>query len=189
MNIGVACRELGAVDIRSLRDAVLEQDEKAWSENQIRQAVFDVHQLTQSIVLLFMDLDSWPRIVVSREPGWARLSDVAMPLIDGILERSYPPGGQLIRAMVARLRPGGKIMPHVDKHPSFHAGHRIHVPLTTNSRVRFVIDGVPRQFEPGQAYEINNQKAHSVANKGATDRLHLIFDYVPPAELAKLHEG
>ena len=56
------------------------------------------------------------------------------------------------------------IKPHVDQHP-LHAGHRIHVPITTNPRVRFMIDGRPFQLEVGQAYEINNQRTHSVMNK------------------------
>ena len=47
--------------------------------------------------------------------------------------------------------------------------------------VRFMIDGRPYQFEVGQAYEINNQKTHSVMNKGDTDRINFIFDYVPPS--------
>jgi hypothetical protein len=35
-------------------------------------------------------------------------------------------------------------------------------------------------MEIGHAYEINNQKTHSVMNKGDTDRINFIFDYVPP---------
>ena len=46
--------------------------------------------------------------------------------------------------------------------------------------VRFMIDGRPYQLEVGQAYEINNQKIHSVMNKGDTDRINFIFDYLPP---------
>ena len=38
------------------------------------------------------------------------------------------------------------------------------------------------KFEVGQAYEINNQKTHSVMNKGPTDRINFIFDYVPKNE-------
>ena len=30
-------------------------------------------------------------------------------------------------------------------------------------------------------YEINNQKIHSVMNKGDTDRINFIFDYLPPS--------
>ena len=48
-----------------------------------------------------------------------------------------------------------------------------------------MIDGRPYRFEPGQAYEINNQRTHSVMNKGAADRIHFIFDYVPPAQLGR----
>ena len=43
-----------------------------------------------------------------------------------------------------------------------------------------MIDGRPYQFKVGQAYELNNQLRHSVANKGAEDRITFIFDYVPP---------
>ena len=48
-----------------------------------------------------------------------------------------------------------------------------------------MIDGRPFQLEVGQAYEINNQKTHSVMNKGDTDRINFIFDYVPPAAQAR----
>ena len=34
-----------------------------------------------------------------------------------------------------------------------------------------MIDGRPYTLEVGQAYEINNQKIHSVMNKGDTDRI------------------
>ena len=44
-------------------------------------------------------------------------------------------------------------------------------PITTNPRVRFMIDGRPFRLEAGQAYEINNQKVHSVMNKGKEDRI------------------
>ena len=100
-----------------------------------------------------------------------------------IIKRFYAPGGTVIRAMAAKLLAGSVITPHTDKHPSFHCGHRIHVPITTNPRVRFMIDGQSYQFKVGEAYEINNQKMHSVMNKGAEDRITFIFDYVPPDQI------
>jgi aspartyl/asparaginyl beta-hydroxylase (cupin superfamily) len=107
--------------------------------------------------------------------------------MNSILENFYPPGGKIIRAMAAKLVSGGVITPHFDKHPSFHAGHRIHIPITANSRVRFMIDGKPYRFEVGKAYELNNQKQHSVMNKGKDDRINFIFDYIPPDTLARLN--
>ena len=179
MNIDTPLRELGAIDCTALRDAILAQDDVAWQEDKYRQEEFEVHHSTESIVLVFVDIERWPEIVVSQEPGWPRLSDVALPLMNDIISRLYPPGGTVIRAMAAKLLAGGKITPHVDRHPSFHSGHRIHVPITTNPRVRFMIDGRPYQLQVGEAYEINNQKQHSVMNKGAEDRITFIFDYVP----------
>ena len=186
MNIDTPLRELGPVDATALRDAVLAQEDIAWKEDKYRQEEFEVHHATESIVVLFVDLEQWPDIVVSKEPGWDRIADVALPLMNHIISNFYPPGGTVIRAMAAKLLAGGIINPHTDRHPSFHVGHRIHVPITTNPRVRFMIGGQPYQFKVGEAYEINNQMMHSVMNKGDEDRITFIFDYVPPDQIAQL---
>ena len=180
MDIDVPLRDLGEVDSTALRETILALDDAVWLENSFRQKAYDVHTQTQSLVMLFTDGEGWPNIEVSKESGWDILVADAMPLMRSILEEFYPPGGSIIRAMAAKLVSGGIIKTHRDHHPSFHAGHRIHVPITTNSRVRFMIDGQPYKFEVGKAYEINNQKTHSVMNKGKQDRITFIFDYVPP---------
>lgn len=178
MDIGIAIKDLGSVEISGLKRAVLDQEAAAWTERTYRQEKFDVHSDTQSILLVFCE-DDWPSLTVCKEPGWDRLSVAALPVIHDIIARHYTPGGTIIRAMAARLRPGGRIRPHRDSLASFHHGHRIHLPLATNADVRFTIEGRPYPMEVGHAYEINNQKAHSVMNNGDTDRIHFIFDYVP----------
>lgn len=183
MNIDGPLRDLGPVDSAALSATILAQDDDAWKEDKYRQEAYEVHHSTESIVMLFVDIERWPELVVKREPGWPRLSDVALPLMNDIISRHYPPGGTVIRAMAAKLLAGGKITPHIDQHPSFRHGHRIHIPITTNPRVRFMIDGRPYQFKIGDAYEINNQKTHSVMNKGDEDRITFIFDYVPPDQI------
>jgi len=185
MDIGVPIRELGEVDQQALSAAVLGQDESAWHEELSRQQTYDVHQQTESIVLVFVNLEHWPTWEVQKRPGWDRLAEAAVPVMHDIIARHYKPNGAIIRAMAAKLVAGGKITPHVDSHPSFHKGHRIHVPITTNPRVRFMIDGRPYRLQVGQAYEINNQKTHSVMNKGQEDRITFIFDYVPPEQLGR----
>ncbi len=179
MDIGDPLRELGAIDVDGLRDAILAQDDEAWLETPTRERTFEVHEQTRSIVLVFTDGSGWPNIEVRKEAGWNRLADAAVPVMHDIIDRCYEKGGTIIRAMAAKLLTGGIIRPHRDSHPSFHYGHRIHVPITTNPRVRFMIDGRPYRFDVGQAYEINNQKTHSVMNKGGEDRITFIFDYVP----------
>jgi len=183
MDIDVPLRELGAIDSTALREAVLGQDAAAWQEDESRQKSFYVHDQTRSIVLLSLDDTKWPDRDVRKGPGWQRLADVAVPVMEEIIKEHYPVGGELIRAVVASLKAGENIKAHNDIHQSFHVAHRIHVPITTNPRVWFTIDGRPYQFEVGQAYEINNQKQHRVTNKGDEDRITFIFDYLPPVPL------
>jgi hypothetical protein len=170
-------RDLGAVEAQPLIDAVLGCSEDDWSAQQYRQKAYSVHEHTQSLVMVFCD--GWPQMEVSRQPAWELLKDAAVPLMHGILAEHYPPGGTIIRAMAAKLKAGAIISPHRDTHMSFVNSHRIHVPITTNDGVRFMIDGKPHRFEVGRAYEINNQKNHSVMNNGKQDRITFIFDYFP----------
>ncbi len=186
MNIDTRLRDLGEVNSAPLAEAILALPESAWREEEYRQEAYEVHRETESIVLVFVNLDNWPEMEVIKEPGWDRLAHVAVPAMHDIIDRFYPKGGAIIRAMAAKLLAGGKIAPHTDSHPSFHIGHRIHIPITTNPRVRFMIDGRPHKFELGKAYEINNQMNHSVQNKGQEDRITFIFDYIPPEQLEKL---
>jgi len=180
MNIDIPLRKLGEVPVQALQDVVLGLDEAAWHDQQYRQETYEVHRQTESLVMVFTDGSGWPNIEVRKESGWDWLAEAAVPLMHSILDAHYPKGGTIIRAMAAKLVAGGIIRPHKDSHPSFHHSHRIHIPLTTNPRVRFMIDGRPYKFEVGQAYEINNQLTHSVMNKGDEDRVTFIFDYLPP---------
>ena len=178
MDIDVSLRDLGPVEAKPLIDAVLAQDEEAWQANQYRQNAYAVHHQTESLVMIFCD--GWPEMTVTKESAWDALKETAVPLMRQIISEHFTPGGQVIRAMAAKLKSGGIISPHRDSHKSFSASHRIHIPITTNPGVRFMINGRPHRFEVGRAYEINNQQNHSVMNSGGEDRISFIFDYLPP---------
>jgi hypothetical protein len=179
VNIKQAQRFLGKVNVQPLADAIIALEPQVWHEQLIRQQSYEVHKDTESIVLLFCD-ETWPEGEVHHEAGWEHLAVTAMPLVNEIIETYYAKGGIVIRAMAARLIAGGRINPHIDALKSFHMSHRIHVPITSNPAVRFMIEGKPYPFEVGKAYEINNQKKHSVLNMSKEDRISFIFDYVPP---------
>ncbi len=183
MDIDVPLRELGAIDTTALSESILGLEDVVWLEDEYRQKSFYVHNLTRSIILVSVDDNKWPERDVRHGPGWDRLGDVAMPVMEEIIKQHYPTGGEVIRAVAASLTAGGNIKAHTDLHQSFHCAHRIHVPITTNPKVWFTIDGRPYQLKVGQAYEVNNQKQHSVANKGTEDRITFIFDYIPPGSL------
>ncbi len=180
MDISEPLRDLGDVDSVELRKAILDLDQAIWREEQLRQKKYsEVHYNTESIILIFCDHDDWPNVAVVKGNGWGKLSDLAIPLMHDIIARHYTPGGTIIRAMAARLKAGTTITPHIDAHESFRQSHRIHIPITTNNKVRFMIDGRPHRMAVGSGYEINNQRRHSVINGGQEDRITFIFDYIP----------
>lgn len=180
----MSVRDLGVVCCEPLQTAVASLETAAWRADAYRQDAFAVHRATESVLLLFANADDWPRINVQQGRGWERFGRIAQALMERIVAAHYQPGGAILRAMAVRLPARARIMPHRDKHASFRHSHRIHVPLATNARVRFVVDGVPHRLLVGRAYELDNQRTHSVLNNGTTARDHFIFDYLPPSGLA-----
>ena len=85
MNIDEPLRNLGDMNIDALRDAVLAQDDTAWLEQSHRQEEYEVHKQTRSIVLVFCD--GWPEVTVTKEAGWDRLAEQAVPIMQDIVER------------------------------------------------------------------------------------------------------
>lgn len=180
MDIVAPLKDLGPVDIEALRDKILAVDEPAWQEEAIRQKKYaEVHYNTESLIMIFCDHDDWPNIDVVKGACWDSLSPVALPIMHSIIEKHYPKGGTIIRAVAAKLLPHKHIKTHTDNHPSFHHGHRIHIPIQTNKKVRFMIEGRPHEMTVGNAYEINNQMRHGVMNNSDQERIHFIFDYIP----------
>ena len=180
MDIDTSLKELGQIESKPLIDAIMAMDDETWRESNYRQNAYEVHQQTESLVLVFCQ--GWPDMQITKEPAWDVLKDVAVPLMHDIISKHYPAGGTIIRAMAAKLKAGGVIKPHRDTHQSFHVSHRIHIPVTANPGVRFMINGRPHRLKVGNAYEINNQQNHSVMNSGTDDRITFIFDYLPPTK-------
>jgi hypothetical protein len=173
-------RRLGPVDIFALREAVLATPEEVWdAENASKPNRFEALESTRHIVFRFVSSvrdwrDSFDR------PLWTQWR----PLIEPVLAQATAPYGYARgvypRVMLARMAPGGVIQPHRDANPAAKWPHKIHVPLLTNDRVTFTIEGRGYHLPEGEAVEVNNMGVHAVANAGDTDRIHLIFEYYDP---------
>lgn len=80
-------------------------------------------------------------------------------------------------ARLLNLRSGSVIKPHRDEELAYERGEaRLHVPILTNPDVEFVIDEQRVIMEPGTCWYINANLRHHVANRGPTDRIHLVVD-------------
>jgi hypothetical protein len=76
-----------------------------------------------------------------------------------------------------RLAPGSHIKPHRDHDLDAASGiARIHVPVSTNPQVEFLLNGTRVDMEPGSAWYLRLRDEHSVANLGTSDRVHLVID-------------
>jgi hypothetical protein len=170
-------RQLGMVDISGIRDAILAIPESVWEqENADKPNRFKAFDVTSHIVFRFVD-DTRDWRGSHDRPLWADWRERLLPVMEqatrpyGYVHAAYP------RVMLARVPPGGEIKPHFDVNPAAKWPHKIHVPILTNDKVTFFIDGVGYHFAEGQAVEVSNMAVHAVENAGDRDRIHLIFEY------------
>lgn len=170
-------RRLGAVDIDRLKAAVLDIPEAQWqAENADKPNRFEALDATAHIVFRFVsNMRDW-RTSYAR-PLWDEWQPLLAPVLEaatadyGYVRGIYP------RVMLARMPAGGVIQPHRDANPAAKWPHKIHVPIQTNEKVIFRIEGESHHIAEGEAAEVNNMGVHAVANGGDTPRIHLIFEY------------
>jgi aspartyl/asparaginyl beta-hydroxylase (cupin superfamily) len=86
------------------------------------------------------------------------------------------PPCEITNAILVVLPSGKNIPPHTDTGLFFDLYSRIHIPIITNPKCLFTVDGETIHMKAGELWEINNHKKHSVENNGEEDRIHLIID-------------
>ena len=76
-----------------------------------------------------------------------------------------------------KLTSGSVIKEHRDHDLAFESGAvRIHVPVTTNPQVDFLLNGERLDLREGTAWYLRLSDPHSVTNRGESDRVHLVID-------------
>jgi hypothetical protein len=80
-------------------------------------------------------------------------------------------------ARLMRLAPGSVIREHDDFDPDAERGTaRIHVPILTGPDVEFQLNRRPVVMTAGSAWYLRLSDPHSAANRGLSDRVHLVVD-------------
>lgn len=78
-----------------------------------------------------------------------------------------------------RLKAGSIVKPHRDYELGFEDGEvRLHIPVRTNPDVVFLLDGKRVVMREGECWYNDFNLVHSVENRGASDRVHLVIDCV-----------
>jgi len=171
-------RLLGRVDAAGIFAKAQSLSDADWAANEWRQNRFDTHADTQTIELIF-DTDFRHENPTPRDMYFQLGFDALLePLIETI-SNFYTGDGYIVRAILVRLKGRGVIPAHVDSGFSLMNCRRIHMAVVSTDQVEFTVGGEQQVMKPGELWEINNAREHSVINKGDDGRVHLIVDWVP----------
>jgi hypothetical protein len=110
-----------------------------------------------------------------------------LPYFKSVLEAFNCPFG---RVRIMKLMPGSIIRTHRDTYEEvsdYAFGQvRLHIPIVTNEKVIFAVDGKNIQMKAGRLYYVNFSKKHYVRNDGTEARTHLVLDLKVNESLAKI---
>ena len=105
-----------------------------------------------------------------------KLIDLITPMFQDI-EKNHD--GKIGMCIFIKLPPNQEVDAHYDIGNYLGCVRRHHIALVTNEKTTFTVDKNTIKMEPGDLWEINNNKLHYAINNGETDRIHLLIDVVP----------
>lgn len=119
-----------------------------------------------------------PVMMIYSDPSCTEFEDTPFlknaPYLQQVLSTFQCPL-QSVRLM--RLTPGSDIKEHCDHDLSAEQGQvRMHVPITTNPGVEFLLNGIHVPMVPGSCWYLRLADPHAVRNRGESDRVHLVID-------------
>jgi hypothetical protein len=167
----------GNYDISSIKKH-LDKYHAEWLIDTSRQDISSVHRHTNSIFVYDVDASWIPGNVykIDTKTDDQNLIELLLPIINK-LEKYH--SGKVGKVVFIKLPP----FKNVDKHKDFggylESVRRHHIPIVTNEKVSFIIDGEKQFMDIGEIWEVNNNKMHQVWNEGDTDRVHLLIDIMP----------
>lgn len=119
-----------------------------------------------------------PIMMISADPTCREFEDTPMlaacPYFRQVLAAFEAP---LRTVRLMRLTPGSVIKEHTDLELSFEEGTvRLHIPVVTNAGVEFYLNRRRVVLAAGSCWYLRLSEPHSVVNRGATDRVHMVID-------------
>lgn len=173
----------GAYDVSAIAD-VVRRFKDEWYLDTSRQDNYSAHEETNSFFLNRV-LIAW-RLGEPLQLHYKSDNKDIWSLVEPIVkELEQKVDGVRGHVLFINLPAGKSVKPHEDAGQYFLSVARFHVPIITNPDVSFVVGGEDKFLEVGQCWEINNNKTHSVENRGAEDRIHLLIDVMPKKHMEK----
>lgn len=142
------------------------------------------------------------KVLALRTPGGKMDKPFAELLGEGTFSNTYllnllPSTANLLEQLqceklsvrLLNLKAGSIIKEHRDIDLAFEQGEaRLHIPVFTNEKVEFYVDGDLVGMQEGECWYINANLPHRVANRGERDRIHLVIDCMVNDWLSQIFE-
>lgn len=104
-------------------------------------------------------------------PGTWRLIDQLL----AILAADHGDRGRIVHARVGRMPPGWRLAPHFDGVDG-RVRRRYQLALRSEPGVLLTVDGEAKFPRPGDAWQIDASRMHSIHNGSGADRIAILFD-------------
>ncbi len=169
---------VGNCDITQIVEVLNSESNDIWLEHKYRQNNTKTHKDTNTVEL-FWDKDSLysGNIGKIHPTNYLKFNiPTFLELLRPLYEKAYGKG-YFVRALLVKMLPNSRILPHKDNGKSLISCKRTHIPVVTNKNVLFTVNGETKHLQEGEIWEINNTVMHSVVNNSKYCRIHLIIDY------------
>ncbi|NQY67971.1 MAG: aspartyl/asparaginyl beta-hydroxylase domain-containing protein [Flavobacteriales bacterium] len=83
------------------------------------------------------------------------------------------------RSRLMRVAPGKTVPPHRDSQYHWYKRSRLHIPIFTSDKVRFLCNDKEINMKAGETWLLNTWELHSVHNDSDEFRVHLVVDFSP----------
>ena len=153
-----------------------------WLINTSRQDEYYPHKETESYFIYETDID-WKfnnKYIVSLKSNNKILNDLIEPIIKYLEELHDGKRGQVI---LIKLAANKSIADHKDSGDYLMSVHRHHIAIQTSPNTKFFVGDEEVNMRLGDCWEINNSREHAVINNSNKDRVHLLIDIMPYANI------
>ena len=170
------------IDTHPIGDS-LACNESAWHIDTSRQHTIRTLAETQSIFLREAAATQTTQHLPTIDIHESRLAPHAWQFPEAVLlcqALAASLGVELGRALLARLPPGGNVLPHHDPGAYYAIRDRYHLVIASEPGGS-IVGAVDQEVDmkSGELWWLANKERHWARNLSAADRIHLIFDVLP----------
>jgi aspartyl/asparaginyl beta-hydroxylase (cupin superfamily) len=149
-----------------------------WSRNTWRQDNIAVQRETNTIFLRAVNRSVPADRAINDTHECATTKEAEnFPYLMSLIHRlAAEQDSTLQRAMIVRLRPYGRVYPHVDEGSYYAMRDRYHLVIVSPGGSELTSGGETAVLREGELWWFDNKRVHSARNFSPTWRTHAIFD-------------